>query len=133
VEAQFQAFNAPNSDSANGLAANLGATFHTRPNTHGDPWVRVGTGYRFLWNSAPAFLVGSTTLYQGFDVVTAKIGYDVRDSQNVAFAPVIGANLQTFAWANGNAIAVQVGTFIYAGLQGRFDTGRSSRSVADSR
>lgn len=133
-EAQFQAFNAPNSDSANGLAFNLGATFHTRPDTHGDPWVRVGTGYRMLWDSSPSFQVGATTLYQGFDLVTAKIGYDLRDTQNVAFAPVVGANLQTFVWANGTAISgVQVGTFIYAGLQGRFDTGRSSRSVSASR
>jgi outer membrane protein OmpA-like peptidoglycan-associated protein len=120
--------NAENS-SSRGLAANLGATYHFEPVVRGDPWLRLGTGYRMVWENDPTGASGATVLRHGFELLTAKVGYDVRVSEDVALAPVVGADLDMFLWedpSNGNSHALssaQVGTFVYAGLQGRFDIG----------
>ena len=54
-------------------------------------------------------------------------------SSGLAWAPVVGANLQTFIWANSTALApIQWGTFIYAGLQARFDAGGTRSNVAST-
>lgn len=127
VETQYQEFAAPNSTGSRGLAANVGATFHALPTMRGDPWLRLGTGYRLLWEVGPNSAPSNTNMFHGFDLVTAKVGYDFRASPDVAVAPVIGADLQTFIWENANTLgSAQLGTFIYAGLQGRFDTGTST-------
>jgi hypothetical protein len=140
LEGQYQAFTAENSSSAQGLDLNLGVTLHAMPESRGDPWLRLGTGYRMLWQANPTGPLGfvqsnTTNMFHGFDIVNARIGYDIRASNGVAFAPIVGANLQTFVWENSTALSkVQVGTFLYAGLQGRFDTGGSSAtSVALAR
>jgi hypothetical protein len=134
VETQYQEFTTENNAASRGLATNLGVTVHASPERRGDPWLRLGTGYRFLWDVNP-FFTNATVMFHGFDFLTAKVGYDIRPSPDVALAPVIGADLQTFFWANGTALTTaQVATFIYAGLQGRFDAGGSSaRTVARNR
>ena len=122
LETQFQEFTAENSSAARTLAANIGATYHIKPYEDSEPWVRIGTGYRFFWNVHPVGSNGTTDMYHGFDIVTAKVGYDFRVDEDVAFAPVVGADLQTFVWRDGQFMTnTQIGTFIYAGLQGRFD------------
>jgi hypothetical protein len=130
IEGQYQTFLAENnSSSTQGLDLNLGLTFHGRPESRGDPWLRLGTGYRMFWQSTqgPLESSGTTHMFHGFDLVTARIGYDIRASSHVAFAPIVGADLQTFVWENGTRLSsVQWGTFVYAGLQGRFDAGGSS-------
>ena len=113
-------------------------TLHGRPYHRGDPWLRLATGYRWLWlsNATPGnFTVetlGQTVGFSGWDVINARIGYDIRSSAGVSWAPFVGANLQSFVWANTTALStVQWGTFIYAGLQARFDAG-GTRSVANA-
>ena len=138
VEGQYQEFSNQQNASARGLAANVGATYHFMPTMRGDPWARLGTGYRFLWENDPqvtyAKAPGATVLRHGFDLVTAKVGYDIRVTDDFAIAPVVGADLNLFVWedSSGNATqggadhaltSSQVGTFVYAGLQGRFDIG----------
>jgi outer membrane protein OmpA-like peptidoglycan-associated protein len=130
VEGQYQEFTNEQNSSARGLAANLGVTYHFAPVLRGDPWLRVGTGYRLLWENDPTGApAGLTVLRHGFELLTAKVGYDVRVSEDVALAPVIGADLNLFVWedpSNGSNQALataEVGTFVYAGLQGRFDLG----------
>jgi hypothetical protein len=137
LEGQYQAFTAENSSSAQGLDLNIGVTLHAMPESRGDPWLRLATGYRMLWQANPTGPLGfatsnTTDMFHGFDIVNARIGYDIRASSGVAFAPIIGANLQTFVWENSTALTkAQVGTFLYAGLQGRFDAGgTSATSVA---
>ncbi len=124
---QLQEFASQQNSAARGLAFDLGATFHLAPLRRGDPWLRVGTGYRLLWEVDPDGVRGASTLRHGFDLATLRVGYDVRVSEDVALAPVIGGDLDLFLWqapgqGGGPALSSgMVGTFIYAGLQGRFD------------
>jgi hypothetical protein len=138
VEGQYQAFISENFGTSQGLDVNVGATLHGAPHRRGDPWLRLATGYRWLWlsNATPGIIgvraVGDTVSFSGWDVINARIGYDIRSSGGVAWAPFVGANLQTFIWANTVALpTMQWGTFVYVGLQARFDTG-GARSVASA-
>jgi len=138
-EAQYQEFTSEQNSSARGLAANLGATYHFDPNVRGDPWLRLGAGYRLLWENDPSGVSGVTVVRHGFDLATAKIGYDVRVSESVALGPVVGADLNLFFWqdaSNSGSHALssaEAGAFIYAGLQGRFDLGGTRSSGATAR
>lgn len=128
-EAQLQALAAEQSQSARGFATNFGATYHFAPRVRGDPWLRFAAGYRFVWENNPTGTSGVSVVRHGFEPLAAKIGYDVRVSEDIALGPVVGADLNVFLWedpSNGSARALpaaEVGTFVYAGLQGRFDIG----------
>jgi len=145
AEGQYQAFSSENFGTSQGVDVNVGVTFHGAPYRRGDPWLRVATGYRWLWLSNAVNTnvgqgpfgvdtVGATVGFSGWDVINARIGYDIRGAAGgVAWAPVIGANLQTFIWANTVALStVQWGTFVYAGLQARFDAGGNRTTVANA-
>jgi hypothetical protein len=61
-------------------------------------------------------------------VASLALGYDLRMASSVAIAPVIGGDLNVFIWETANGATTplsraQVGTFIFAGLQMRFDAG----------
>src|SRR4051812_12716490 len=102
VEGQYQEFSSHDNTGARGLAGNIGATYHFSPIRRGDPFVRLGTGYRMLWETKPGFVEGQTTMRHGFELASAKIGYDFRVSEDVAIAPVIGADVNLFLWENQN-------------------------------
>jgi hypothetical protein len=122
IEGQYQEFGTQANDGARGVAINVGVTHHTTPHQRGDFWGRLGTGYRMLWDVHPGFDQSITNLYHGIDVATLKLGYDIRVDRQFAISPVVGADLQTFNWKDAALLDnVQVGTFIYAGIQGRFD------------
>jgi hypothetical protein len=126
VQAEYQEFTSEQNSAARGLAANLGGTYHASPFSRSDFWARFGAGYRLLWSVDPPGL--PTTLIHGFEAAKLTLGWDIRMSRGVAIAPVAGADLNVFVWAtaNGNTIALptaQVGSFVYAGLQARFDAG----------
>jgi peptidoglycan-associated lipoprotein len=113
-------------------------TYHFDPVLRGDPWLRLGTGYRMLWENDPVgSAAGTSVMRHGFEALALKIGYDVRVSEDVAIAPVIGADLDVFLWQDssvggGQALSTaQVGSFVYAGLQGRFDMGGTRGGVAE--
>jgi hypothetical protein len=129
IETQYQEFM-PRQDSwARGLALNFGATYHFLPVLRGDPWVRLGTGYRIFYESDPAGQTGGTWTQHGFELVAAKLGYDVRISEDVALAPVVGADINVFVWQDPTnppthiMSSAEPAAFVYAGLQGRFDIG----------
>jgi hypothetical protein len=129
AEGQFQSFNNAENESARGLAANVGPTFHFQPLLRGHPWLRVATGYRLLWENTPLGIQHLSVLRHGFEPISAKAGYDIRVSRDVAFAPVVGSDLSVFTWqgpANGvsrEMSSSQVATFLYTGVEGRFDIG----------
>jgi len=129
VEGQYQELANEQNTSSRGLAGNVGATYHFDPILRGDPWIRLGTGFRSLWENGSTQMPTSTVARYGFEAVAAKIGYDIRVSEDVALSPVIGADLNVFAWdysaptGNQTLPSAAVATFIYAGLQGRFDVG----------
>jgi hypothetical protein len=110
--------------SARGMLGSIDLTYHIVPFSKYDPFVRAGTGYRLLWNNADR-----TTLYHGFDLVRLAVGLDLKSSSDLAIAPVVGADLSTFLWqrvgsGTNSAIAdPRVATYVWAGIQGRFDVG----------
>jgi hypothetical protein len=111
---------------ARGLVFTVGMTYHFRPQLRADPWTRVGAGYRLLWELDRD---GQKTeaLRHGFELLTVKVGCDIRVYEELAIAAFVGADLDVFVWedpANGSSFAMspaQVGTFIHAGLLARFN------------
>jgi hypothetical protein len=134
IEGQYQEFTSERNAASRGAEANIGVTGHAAPSSNFDPWLRLGTGYRLLWDVNPVFATNTTNLYHGFDIITGKIGLDLRPSQGIAIAPVVGADVQTFVWRDSTALSsARVGTFVFGGLQGRFDAPNSqSTGVAKS-
>jgi hypothetical protein len=127
----YQAYGAggtlPSSSSVRGGTAGVEGTLHTLPYDRVDPWVRLGAGYR-IFAESPA---GSapTTLTHGPQLAKLEIGLDIRASDSIAVAPVIGADLSMFPWRSGGGVetartsGLPVNTFVFAGIQGRFDVG----------
>ena len=66
VEGQYQAISGKDNTSARGVTANMGATYHLAPVLRGDPWVRLGTGYRWVWENDVGGVSGMNTLRHGF-------------------------------------------------------------------
>jgi hypothetical protein len=139
IEGQYQAFSSENFGTSQGIDTNIGVTLHGAPYRRGDPWLRLATGYRWLWlsNALPGpFVNGNFTdnvSFSGWDILNVRLGYDIRSTAGVAWSPFVGANLQTFVWVNTTALStVQWGTFLYAGLQARFDAGGTRSNVASA-
>jgi hypothetical protein len=136
VQGEYQEFanNSTNNNGARGFVGNLGVTFHGSPMSHADPWVRFGTGYRLLWNVSPTNGT-PTQLVHGFEVGKLTLGYDLKPAAEVAISPVVGIDLNIFAWQLQNGVSTtlstaQVGSYVWAGLQGRFDVGPTTESRA---
>lgn len=138
---QYNEFKADDSlaggTNVRGLVTGLEAGFHFAPYERIDPHLSLGAGYRMLWlvPEGPS----NNTMIHGFELAKLQAGLDVRASQDVAIGPVIGADLNLFAWRNPEGAAPnveiadkRVNTFIYGGMQGRFDLGglRERRPVA---
>jgi hypothetical protein len=100
-----------------------------------DPWVSLGTGWRGYWVHADQ----GTTSIQGLELAKAQVGVDFRVAPQVALSPVVGADMSLFLTEStpgtrfANLTNPNVNTFLFAGVQGRFDipTGTpESREVA---
>lgn len=114
--------------SARGASFGLNAQYHFAPYRRADPWVKLGVGYRLLWQNPS---LGPNVLYHGFELAKAQIGVDVRVSPMLAIGPMVGADLNLLLWqrAGGENTRIEdprVNTFVFAGLQARFDTGGTS-------
>jgi hypothetical protein len=105
--------------------AGVQADWHFLPVGHDlDPWVSLGTGWRGYWMTADK----GTTAMHGWEIAKLQVGLDYRIDQHVAVSPVIGADLSTFFTQSTPATQVfqniqspNVNTFVFAGVQGRFD------------
>lgn len=111
-----------------GLTTTLLGTVHFSPYDTLDPFVQIGAGYRMLWTLPPG--KNNDVLTHGFQLAKLNLGLDVRVSKDVAIGPMVGADLNLFLWTNpegpsGNRKIqdTSISTYIYAGLQGRFDIG----------
>jgi hypothetical protein len=132
VNGEYQEFSTSNTidpgSSSRGMAYDVNVQYHFNPYRRMDPWVKFGTGYRFLWQ-VPSNANATTVMFHGFDFGKLQAGLDIRSAPGVAFGPMIGADLNVFFWerpnggSNTNVTDPRVNTFIYAGLQGRFDMG----------
>jgi len=138
VAAQYQEFSVAQSGAgttaARGFLAGVDGTYYFDPYVRFSPWVRAGTGYRMLWSLSN----GPTALFHGFDLVRLAIGFDARVSEDIAMGPLIGADLDVYVWqwssgsSNSSITDPRVSTYIYGGLQGRFDIGGARTSESSS-
>jgi len=119
---EFQEFNAQRAHSALGTVAGIQAAYHFAPSRRIDPWLGLGTGYRWLWE---VYNENHTqVLTQGLQMARLLVGLDIRTSQEFAIGPVIGADFDEFlSQGNGGITNPGVSTFVHAGLMGRFDIG----------
>lgn len=132
LNGEYQELSAQRGTGARGLTGGANLTFHLMPYERIDPIVSLSTGYRFLWETFPG---SPTVLYHGFQLARVTVGADVRMSPEVAIGPMVGADLDVFFWQaqSGNNTTISTptfNTFVFAGLQGRFDAG-GTRGRAD--
>jgi hypothetical protein len=123
LHAEWDELSPHNDQAARTLSSTLGATYHARPTSSGDPWLRLGAGYRMFSD-----INRETTLVHAFELAKLTLGYDIRTDSQVAFSPVIGADVDLFDWQYAFAAhalsaypSPQVGAFFSAGLQVRVD------------
>lgn len=132
LNGQYQGLSAapeqPTGTQVRGAAVGVEAKLHIRPYDRLDPWVGLGTGYRMLWVAPEG--ANNNVLNHGFQLARAQVGLDVRVSRDIALGPVIGGDVDLFLWRNpegptGNQPITdrRVSTFLFAGVQGRFDVG----------
>jgi hypothetical protein len=119
--------------------AGVQADWHFLPSgSEIDPWISLGTGWRGYWVAADQ----GTSALHGLEIAKLQVGADYRIAPSVAVGPVVGADVSMFltqeaANANGysSITSPNVNTFVFAGLQGRFDipTGSSASKDVASR
>ncbi len=131
IQGEYQEFRSVQNFGARGFGSNLGVTLHVWPVLREDPWLRVGGGYRLLWDVRPPGT--ATALRHGFELARAAIGCDIRATSAIALAPEAGVSLDLFLWQSQNGVnsafaSGQAGAFFFAGVQGRFDMGPRSPS-----
>jgi hypothetical protein len=129
---QYQRFTAERARAAEGFTSTVGVQYHFAPTRRVDPWIDLGAGYRFLWEY-PTF--GPALETHGFQLAHLRAGIDFRPDEQIAIGPIIGADATMFRWQDRRYFTTEipdtrVSTFIYAGLQGRFDLGGGARSVS---
>ncbi len=125
IAGEYQELTAIRATGARGFTAGVAAAYHFSPYTRMDPWVQLATGYRFLWETQAE--PQPSLLSHGFELAKLTVGVDFRVNKDIALAPVIGADLTLPLWQSvGGASSVaisdpRVSTFVFAGLQARFD------------
>jgi hypothetical protein len=131
AQGEYQEFANEQNAAARGVSASLGATYHLNPNLRGDPYVRMSGGYRMLWSVNPPGAPTTTVL--GLELAKGAFGYDVRLNPDFALSPLVGAELDAFVLRDTNGLRAlappQLATFVFLGLNGRFDLG-GNRGVA---
>jgi hypothetical protein len=106
-------------------ATGVQADVHFIPAGHEfDPWLSLSTGWRGYW----AHTDQGTSSMQGMELAKLQIGVDYRVDESLALSPVVGVDLSSFftqstpaAETFHNISKPDVNTFVFAGLQGRFD------------
>jgi hypothetical protein len=117
-------------DGMTASAAGIQGQLHLRPLAKLDPWVGLGFGWRGLWLDHGS----GTHVLQGLDLARLQVGVDYRLSRRVSLAPTVGLALtELLSEKRPGATGFmdiedrEIGTFVFAGLSGRFDVlGRAS-------
>jgi hypothetical protein len=136
LQGGYQEYRNGLNTNARGFTTSAGVTLHATPLLRGDPWLRIGAGYRLLWDVNPPGT--ATTVRHGFELARATLGYDVRLSDAIAIAPELGGDLNVFLWQTRNGVdsalaSGRFGVFLFAGVQGRFDVlGQTSYGLRSS-
>lgn len=112
-----------NDEMPRGVTGRIDATYHFSPFSRLDPWLKLGTGYRYL---AERDQPGGDAHLHGIEVAHLNLGFDLRAGRQFALAPLIGGGLNVFLWEGTDAIDdPRPSAFVFAGLQARFDLGGS--------
>jgi hypothetical protein len=115
-----------------GVTADVRGAYHLAPYRRLDPYISLGTGYRLFAESPTGG--GPATLTHGLELGKVEVGLDLRPSSSVAVSPVVGVDVNMFMWrASGGAEMAPppsrgLNTFVFAGVQGRFDVGGTRES-----
>jgi len=128
---EYEQFTAERSDIVDGITNTVGAQYHLAPMNKVDPWAELGAGYRYLWESNA---YAPSVRWHGFQLVHLRVGIDFRIDPATAIGPVIGADATIFQYEDLPYYTVHIddtrpSTFVYAGLQGRFDIGGHTPAV----
>ncbi len=129
---QYQELQAQRAEGARGIATGLQIAYHVNPMTRLDPWIQLGTGYRLLWEEGNG--AGPNLLTHGFELARLTVGVDLRATPQLALGPILGADLNLPLWQNpgGTIEEPRINTFVYAGVQGRFDIGGETRGATEA-
>lgn len=112
-----------NDEMSRGVTGRVDATYHFSPYSRLDPWLKLGTGYRYL---AERDQPGGNSHLHGLELAHLNLGFDLRAGRQFALAPLIGGGLNVFLWDGTDAIDdPRPSAFVFAGLQARFDLGGS--------
>jgi outer membrane protein W len=128
VDGEYQELDAQRFSGARGLTGTLAAQYHVAPHTRLDPWLEIGAGYRALWEARPS--PNANLITHGLQLARARVGVDWRVAPAVAVGPMVGADATLFLWQDAGALtgnvaiaSPRVSTFLFGGIQGRFDIG----------
>jgi hypothetical protein len=143
AEGQYSQFarplTSPEGSQVRGVTTGVNLTYHLQPTMRLDPWVSYGVGYRGIGESQPGT---ASAMSHAIELGKLRAGIDLRTTPSIAVGPVIGADLDYFVAgrAPGGAAggaetetlsARRLSTFVFAGVQGRFDvTGTHTTSAS---
>ena len=127
---ELQDFTAERTPAARGFTTSVVMQYHLAPMQRLDPWIEAGAGYRFL-SEDPS--MGPTLTTHGFELARVRAGLDVRTAENIAIGPMVGFDATVFLFQDVPNLGTNISdprysTFIFAGMQGRFDVGGSTSS-----
>lgn len=128
---EYAELTAERTSSARAFTSGIAAQYHFSPMKKVDPWLEVGAGYRVLIEDATN---GPNLITHGFQLGRVRAGLEFRPEETVAFGPMIGADATMFLFQDLPNVATNipdptVSTFVFAGVQGRFDVGQTTRSA----
>ncbi len=122
---EYAQYVAERSNVARAFTTGIAFQYHAIPFHKVDPFLEVGAGYRVLIEHSD---IGPDLYTHGFQLARVRVGVDFRVDKDVALGPVIGGDatmflFQDFPNLQTNISNPTVSTFVFAGLQGRFDIG----------
>jgi len=128
LRGEYAQFVAERSNAARAVTTGLALQYHLNPMRRVDPWLEAGAGYRVLIEESD---VAPNVYTHGVQLARVRVGLDFRVDKAVSLGPVIGGDATMFVFQNAPNIQTNianptVSTFVFAGLQGRFDIGGRS-------
>src|SRR5262249_26076148 len=121
----------PQGSGARGADLGFELVIHPSPYERVDPWLSLGSGYRWFWSTRPQFPNEGA---QGFEIGRVALGLDLRASRMSAIGPVVGVDVDSFMWRDvglGNRVIAdpRPSAYLFIGLQGKVDVGSYQRVI----
>jgi hypothetical protein len=116
----------PDGSTAYGAAFGAQVNWHFMPFSRLDPWIALGSGGRAYWIDSSH---GPAQALYGVDIARVRVGVDYRLGPSTRIGPMLGATMTSFVTqdtAGSDPVDIDkpgLSTFVFAGMQGRFDIG----------